>query len=132
MGGDDNPPFLFRDIVYSWLDVALDYGISEFNYWDMTLAEVKRQIESKKRQMKMVSQEKAMFDYILGDLIGRSISRIYSASGKYPQLIEAYPSLFDGEVLEAQRQSVKNEISINRFKQFAQAFNSKMEVDKGE
>ena len=91
----------------------------------MTLAEAIRAVESRKRVLKAEAQEKASFDYILADLIGRSVSRIHSSSNKMPQLYEVYPSLFDAEILEAQQQKKKDELSAMRFKQFAAAFNNK-------
>ena len=91
----------------------------------MTLAEAIRAVESRKRVMKAEAQQKASFDYILADLIGRSVSRIHSAANKMPQLYEVYPSLFDAEILEEQQQQKKDELSAMRFKQFAAAFNNK-------
>lgn len=95
----------------------------------MTLAEVIREIESYKRIEKRKAQEKASFDYILADLIGRSVSRIHSSSNHLPKLAEIYPSLFEAEEIEEQIQQKKDELSAIRFKQFAQAFNKKVRTD---
>ena len=118
-------PFLFEKYVYKWLEIALDYGIDETNYWNMTLAEVIRAIESKKRKQKLQAQERASYDYILADLIGRSVSRIYSNSTRLPQIYEVYPTLFDGVEMEEQKQQKQMEISAIRFKLFAQSYNKK-------
>ena len=118
-------PFLFEKYAYKWLEVALDYGIDETNYWNMTLAEVIRSIESKKRKQKLQAQERASYDYILADLIGRSVSRIYSNSTRLPQIYEVYPTLFDGVEMEEQKQKKQMEISAIRFKLFAQSYNKK-------
>ena len=83
---------MFADYIYKWLDNALDYGISENDFWNMTMAELERAIESKKRVDKLRLQEKATFDYTLANLIGKSISRIYSSSNKMPDISEVYPS----------------------------------------
>ncbi len=91
----------------------------------MTLAEVIRAIESHNRVKRAESQEKASFDYLLADLIGRSVSRIYGSSNKMPQLYECYPSLFDAENIETQRKQKKDELSAIRFRQFANAYNKK-------
>jgi hypothetical protein len=70
-------------------------------------------------------------DYVLADLIGRSIARIHSSSAKLPSLAEAYPSLFDVEEVEDKIQEKKDELSALRIKQFAQSFNSRFkEVGK--
>ena len=91
----------------------------------MTLAEINRAANSKIRMTKIEDEKKASFDYILADLIGRSVSRIYSSSSKMPSLSEAYPSLFSKEEEVKTIQQKKNELSALRFKQFANSYNSK-------
>lgn len=120
-------PFYFENYAYKWLESALDYGITEDTYWDMTLAEAIRAIKSKKRVEKARAMEKASFDYIQAELIGRSIARLYSSSARMPQIQEVYPSLFDNEEIEKQRQQKKMELSVLRFKTFAQTYNKKYE-----
>lgn len=120
-------PFYFEKYAYKWLESALDYGITEDTYWDMTLAEAIRAIKSKKRVEKARAMEKASFDYIQAELIGRSIARLYSSSARMPQIQEVYPSLFDNEEIEKQRQQKKMELSVLRFKTFAQTYNKKYE-----
>lgn len=92
----------------------------------MTIAELDRLIASRKRVKKIEAQEKASYHYILGDLIGRSIARIYSSSAQYPAISEVYTTLFDSKELEQKKQEQKAELSALRFKQFANAFNSKL------
>lgn len=96
----------------------------------MTLAELERAIESKKRLYISTSKEKAVFDYTLADLIGRSISRIYSSSSKMPEIAEVYPTLFDSEEIQEQKAQQKAELSALRFKQFATSFNSKFKKEE--
>lgn len=91
----------------------------------MTIGEINRAIESKERMLKMKAQERASYDYILANLIGRSISRIYSSSAKMPAISEAYPTLFDSEEIEQKKQEKQNELSAIRFKQFASSYNKK-------
>ena len=110
----------------NWLESALDYGISEADFWNMTLAELERAINSKKRVKKQQDQEKAAFDYILADLIGRSVARIYSSSAKLPDITEMYSTLFDSPEIQEKKQEQKDELSALRFKQFAQSFNKKI------
>ena len=89
----------------------------------MTIAELQRVIDSKLRVMKLQAQERAINDYTLADLVGRSIARIYSATATYPDIAEVYPNLFDAEELEQKKQEQKTELSILRFKQFANTYN---------
>lgn len=103
------------------MDNALDWGISEADFWSMTLAELERLFASKRRMKKQKAQEQAYFDYQLADLIGVSVGRIYNKSTKMPSVEEAYPNIFDAE----EKQKKKDELSAARFKQFAEAFNKK-------
>lgn len=99
----------------------------------MTLAELDRAIASKKRIQKQQAQEKASYDYILADLIGRSVSRIYNSSNKLPEISAVYPTLFDIKDIEQKKTDTKMQLSALRFKQFAQSFNEKYkEVAKDE
>ena len=87
----------------------------------MTISEIERAVASFKRK----ERRKAEFDYVMADLIGRSISRCYNSSNKMPTLAEAYPTLFNEEEEAAQIQAKKDELSVLRFKQFAQSYNKK-------
>ena len=124
-------PFLFTDYVYQWLESSLDYGIRESDFWEMTLAEVIRQVESQKRIMKVQAKEKATYYYILADLIGHSVARIHSASNQMPKISDVFPMLFDNEEVEEKLQEKRDEASALRFKQFAQSFNSKFNKEVG-
>jgi len=107
------------------LDVALDYGIKEWEFWDMTIAELIRLIESKKRIQKLDLQQQAIFDLTLADAIGRSVARIYSSSAEMPQIYDLYPSLFDAQEIEEKQQEAKDKASAARFIQYAQFHNKK-------
>lgn len=100
------------------LNNALDCGITEADFWSMTLAELDRLVESKNRIKKAELKEKATFDYTLGILIGKAFS------GDYPDLADAYPSIFDKvKQQEAQKERI-TELSVLRFKQFANFHNN--------
>lgn len=125
-GGCSSSPLTFTDIVYKWLDIALDYGIPEKEYWEMTIAELIRAVESKKRVQLEQAREKARFDYVLADLVGRSVGRLYSSVNNYPSIANAYPSLFTTEEVEQEMIQKKDELSALRFKQFAQLYNKNL------
>ena len=116
---------MFTNRIYKLLDTCLDYGITEHEFWDMTFAELERLIKSKQRQEKIRLKEKASFDYILADLIGKSISRLYSSDNNIPNIEEVYPSLFDAQELQEQKQQKQDQLSEIRLKQFAQSFNKR-------
>lgn len=105
----------------------MDWGILEADFWEMTLAELIRLIESKKRTQERLLKEHATFDYLHADLVGRSLARIYSSSNKYPSIAEAYPSLFSQEQVEETVQQKKDEASAIRFRQFTQSFNQRFQ-----
>lgn len=117
---------MYSDYIYKWLENALDYDITEAEFWQMTLAELERAIESKRRKQKQKAQEKASFDYILSDLIGRSVARLYSSSNELPEIGAVYPSLFDTKEIEEQKSIKKAELSAARFKQFAETYNNNL------
>ena len=98
----------------------------------MTLAELERAIDSKKRVLTQEQKQKATFDYALADLIGRSVARIHSSTNTMPKISDIYPTLFNDEEVEENIQAKKDEVSALRFKLFANSFNDrrKSEVAK--
>ena len=127
MGGDaDNTsPELFTNYVYKWLEVALDCGIKEYEFWDMTLAEITRAVDSYNRKKRREEQEKASYDYILADMIGRSVALLFNGNNRFPEIYTVYPTLFDNKEIQEREQQARMEMSVIRFKQFAQAYNQK-------
>lgn len=91
----------------------------------MTISELIRAVESKKRVMKQAAQEKASFDYILANLVGVSVGRLYSSTSHYPEINEVYPQLFDMPHLAEEKQQKQDELSALRFKLFVDSFNKK-------
>lgn len=78
---------------------------------------------------KQKSQEKAIFDYKLAELIGISVSRIYNKTNKMPEIDEVYPNLFEAEKMQEEKQKKQDELSAARFRKFAQAFNQTRKED---
>ena len=71
----------------------------------MTIAEVKRAIESKARVDKQNAQQQAMMDYIAAELIGRSVGRfLVTKDMPYPTVEEAYPSLFEDKAKQREEE----------------------------
>lgn len=126
-GDSSKSPFLFEEHVYKWLDSALDMGLTEYDFWNMTIGEFDRYVESQRRLKEQELREKAFFDWTLGDLIGRSISRIYSAQSHYPEIYEAYPSIYKKEDIEQKRQEERDRLSALRLQEFADAFKKRKE-----
>lgn len=122
---------MFSDYIFKWLENALDLGLTEQEFWEMTLAEFDRVVASRRRVQEREAKEKATYDYILGDLIGRSIARVFDSNNRYPEIYEAYPAFFDKEKIEEQRQEKQQELSAQRFMAFAESFNKKFAEKEG-
>lgn len=114
--------------MFNWLETALDYGVSEDEFWDMSLSEFLRCIESKRRAERLRLQERAYMDWRLANLVALSVSRLYSASATYPDCEDYYSALFDDEqkkIVEEKKWERKQELSVLRFKQFADSYNKR-------
>ena len=109
------------------LDSALDYGITEEQFWNMTFGEIKRAVDSRVRVLKLQSQEKATYDYILAQLITKGVSKVLGDKSDYPTIEQAYQGLFDDVIAEkeAKIQEQKMNLSALRFKQYANFHNKK-------
>lgn len=93
----------------------------------MTLAEVTRAVDSYNRKKRREEQERASYDYILADMIGQSVARLFNSNNHFPEIYTVYPTLFDNEEIQEKEQQARTEMSIIRFKQFAQAYNQRQE-----
>lgn len=93
----------------------------------MTLAEVERYFKSKARVMKAQERKQASFDYMLAELIGRSMSRVYSSANKMPPIYEVYPTLFSEQEIIAERAKRDRERFMAGLQQFANSYNKKFE-----
>jgi hypothetical protein len=115
------------------LDNALDWGLTEEEFWDMTIGELDRFLDSKQRQETYRLKERATMDYTLALLIGRAVHG-GSEENPFPDLYEVYPKLFFDELTEKEEKEreLQDEISAIRFIQFAESFNSKFDKEANE
>lgn len=97
----------------------------------MTPGEVVRAIESYNRRTRIETQEKATFDYIQANMIIKGVSIVLSGKGSMPTIQEAYPGIFDNlvEKQEQELQKQRDQLSVLRFKQFAQSYNNKFKKE---
>lgn len=96
----------------------------------MTIGETKRAIESKRRVKKIEAQERATLDYIMADLIGRSVARIYSST-EFPKLEDVYPMYFEKEEIKQAEDEKRMQLSIDRLQAFAESFNKRFDAKEG-
>lgn len=115
------------------LDNALDYGLSEKEFWEMTFSELDRFIDSKQRQEEYRLKERATMDYTLALLIGRSMQGS-NEEHPFPELYEVYPNLFFEEFRKQEEEKKEQiaQLSAIRFIQFAESFNSKFDKEANE
>lgn len=73
----------------------MEAGIDPIIYWDMTYQEIETGIKAYNKRLKRDLEVKASMDYKLADLIGVSISRLFSKDVKYPSIDKAYPNVFE-------------------------------------
>lgn len=114
-----------NDIAQKLLQPAINMGLSEFDFWNMTKAEIERYLEGAIWRMR----SKAQFDYCLADLIGISVARVMSNDVTYPPIEQIYPNLFDQDIkVEKERleEEVRIQDSTNRFMEFALKHNAKI------
>ena len=126
MTGDaeDSTPFFFTDKLDKWLETALLYGITESEFWNMTISEVIRAVKAKQDREKLELKNKAIFDYKLANMIGISFVN------KLPDIWEFYPTLFNSEEEIEKREKKQAELSALRFINFAESFNKRFTEDK--
>jgi hypothetical protein len=110
------------DIALAMLQPAINMGLTELEFWEMTKAEIERYLEGALWRMKA----KAQFDYSLADLFGASVARLFDSSNEFPAIHQVYPYLFEEEAIEEEKQEAATTNSINNFLAFAMKHNAKM------
>lgn len=111
-----------KDLALELLQPAINMGLDEFKFWDMTVAEIERYLDGALWRMKT----KAQFDYSLADLLGASMGRLLDSGIEFPSIYQVYPHLFEEEKIEEEKQDAATTNSINNFLAFAMAHNSKL------
>ena len=112
------------------LQPSINLGLDEEKFWEMTMAEINRYIEGATWRMKTQAQ----FDYMLANLIGVSVARIVSKEAEFPSIEKVYPTLFEKELIEQEKQQKAEDIAItnskNRFLEFALKHNAKLKAQE--
>lgn len=122
--------FRFTEFLYTYLETALDCGIRECEFWEMTIAELNRFIDSWKRKSKIQAQETAVHNYILAGLVTKGIASYFDSNIEFPKIEEVYSNLFNEQAEETKEKQLDKvtEASVARFMQFATFHNNKYKV----
>ncbi len=108
------------------LQPAINLGLDEEKFWEMTVAEIQRYMDGAIWRYKT----RAQFDYILADLTGVSMARIFASNAEFPSIDEVYPTLFEKEAKEKREEEIRITNSANRFMEFALKHNAKVKTQK--
>lgn len=122
-------------ILDDYLLACLELGLTESQFNSMTLAEVKRYIDTYEKKRTRELKEQAMIEYITCDLMATSIGRLLSKDVKYPTFIDAFSNLFTKEEIEQfeeEQARQKREATIERLKAMAQAHNERFKEQETE
>ncbi len=109
------------------LPVALDIGITEEQFLEMTIPEIDRYALSFQRRMEYQQKEKANFLYTHAVLVGNAFSKVMGG-GEFPSIEEAFPMLFDTPETQERKQKQITDISVKRFLLFKERNNAKFEL----
>lgn len=124
-------PISVVKLLDDYLLACLELGLTEAEFNAMTIAEVKRFIETHEKRRLRELKEEAMIAYISCDLIGSSVARLLSKDAKFPTFVEAFNGLFTKEeikAIEEEKARQKREKFIEQFKAMAKAHNDKIDL----
>ena len=131
----NSEPINVVKILDDYLLACLELGLTESQFNSMTLAEVKRYIDTYEKMRTRQLKEQAMIEYITCDLMATSIGRLLSKDVKYPTFIDAFSNLFTKEEIEQfeqEQEREKREATIERLKAMAQAHNDRFKEQETE
>ena len=109
---ESGPSFSFEDLIQYHLKRMAQYGLTEEQFYNLTLGEVRRMAESFHLQQRERLKEQAEMDYIQAGLITSNISSILSDKNKAPLLEEVYGHLYtedEKEKMKATREKHQQE-----------------------
>lgn len=121
----------FESHVSDLLQQCMSIGMREEEFYNSTLSQVTRYVESYNKLKDNQMQEKAYFDYQLANLIGMSVARLLSKGAKYPTFEKAYPFVNKDNDKETD-ESWEMEKQHLKLLEWAEQMNKKFEVKQKE
>lgn len=102
--------------------------MTENEFWDLSLGEIARRLESYQRVKERNLKEQASFDYVQANLIAKLVGKILGDKSETPKIEDVYPTLFKEEVeTEEEQVQSSSEKDAIAFMRFVQQFNKKFE-----
>lgn len=113
------------------LPIALQIGLSVFDFWEMTLGEILISIKAYKSKKDFELKERAYMDYKLSMCISNSVARLFNEDNEPMSLLETYPELYKEEAEELEKEKIKNQLEIQKQNMiaFANSVNARKEVE---
>ena len=129
--GELNEPITFESQINELLVQCMSIGMTEEDFYNSTIKQINRYVESYNKQQENQLQEKAYFDYQLANLIGMSVARLLSKDAKYPTFEKAYPFINKDANAEVD-EDWEMEVQHNKLREWAEQINKKFKADKVE
>lgn len=104
----------------------MDCGLTENEFWSMSLDEVIRFMQSYSRKKSIQQKEVLTYLHTLADLAGISMVRFHKQGFEFPSREKVWPDIF---IDDAYKERVKRD-SAQRFLAFAHAYNLKHAKEK--
>ena len=124
-------PITFESQINELLVQCMSIGMTEEDFYNSTIKQINRYVESYNKQQENQLQEKAYFDYQLANLIGMSVARLLSKDAKYPTFEKAYPFINKDAKAEVD-EDWEMEVQHNKIREWAEQINKKFKADKVE
>lgn len=103
-------------------DGCLVIGISEADYWQMTIGEAVRACDAHQERRR----DEAYFAFTNAMAVGLFVGSMFGSKSP-PHIQDIYPELFDREEYEEAEQERKDAISAANFMKFASAINERFQ-----
>ena len=120
----------FESQMMELLEQCMSIGMREEDFYNSTIKQITRYVESYNKQQENQLQEKAFFDYQLANLIGMSVARLLSKDAKFPSFEKAYP--FINKEAKEVDEEWEMEVQHNRLREWAEQINKKFKADEVE
>lgn len=111
--------------MYKLRDECVKAGLSEFDYWRMTVGEVSRWVDSYNFQYRQHLKDNIQTQYMASMVIVKGVNKVLTGKGDIPTINELYPELFPEEAIIEER----TKKSIANFLNFANSFNKRKQND---